>query len=175
MHNAGRRSAGRNRYRCLVALTKPMKQIASPLLAVRACLAADWIQPPAHTASGYPVPQPDVAPVLPGAHAMHPGYGIEWWYWVGHLESSDSGKEYGFQSTVFRIEGAAGATRLAQQPVFGDQQLFMAHTALSDIQSGRYHHAERIYREGWQARASTERSISRSVAYARRCCRTQRT
>ena len=31
----------------------------------------------------------------------HRGYGLEWWYWVGHLEAVEGGAEFGFQSTVF--------------------------------------------------------------------------
>ena len=30
------------------------------------------------------------------------------------------------------------------------------HSALSDLTNGTYSHLERVYREGWQARASTE-------------------
>ncbi|MGB0416404.1 MAG: lipocalin-like domain-containing protein [Coraliomargarita sp.] len=118
---------------------------------------ADWIQPPIITENGYPVPQPGIVPELPRAHGAHPGYGIEWWYWVGHLKSTNGDETFGFQSTVFRIEGAAGALRSGMQPVFGDQQLFMAHAALSDLTAGTYTHAERIFREGWQAQASTAR------------------
>ena len=134
-----------------------MKIIRYILFLISASVSADWIQPPMTTDSGYPVPQPDLVPELPRAHGAHPGYGIEWWYWVGHLQSKDGSQEFGFQSTVFRLEGAAGQSRSDLRPVFGGQQLFMAHAALSDLSSKQYVHAERIYREGWQARASTER------------------
>ncbi len=134
-----------------------MKYYFYILFVMLSAVSAEWIQPPLTTESGYPVPQPGMVPDLPRAHAAHPGYGIEWWYWVGHLQASDGSEEFGFQSTVFRLEGAAGQSRAELQPVFGDQQLFMAHAALSDLSAKRYVHAERIYREGWQARASTER------------------
>lgn len=134
-----------------------MKGHATVFLLMVSAVFGEWIQPPAMTDNGYPVPQPGCAPKLPRAHGSHPGYGIEWWYWVGHLQSIDGKERFGFQSTVFRVEGAAGAVRGGVQPVFGDQQLFMAHAALSDLTSGTYVHAERIFREGWQARASTQR------------------
>ena len=118
---------------------------------------ADWIQPPESTESGYPVPQPDKIPTLPSAHAAHPSYGIEWWYWIGHIDSLDGEKSFGFQSTVFRLKGDLQASPFAKFPAFGNQQIFMAHTALSDFTRGTYIHAERIYREGWQARASSDR------------------
>jgi len=120
-------------------------------------VSAAWIQPPLQTESGYPVPQPGVRPELPRAHGAHPGYGIEWWYWVGHLKSTDGSETFGFQSTVFRLEGAAGGGRGADRPIFGQQQLFMAHAALSELTLRRYHHTERLYREGWQASAATDR------------------
>lgn len=120
-------------------------------------LGADWIQPPLTTSSGYPVPHPDFEPQFPHDHGSHPGYAIEWWYWVGHLRSLDGSREFGFQSTVFRLEGAADhiAAPASSDP-FGTQQLFMANLSLSDLSAGRYLHAERILREGWQAQVSTQ-------------------
>ena len=143
---------------------------------------ADWIQPPRVTESGYLVPQPDFEPQFPRDLGSHPGYAIEWWYWVGHLKSVEDGRTFGFQSTVFRIAGDPQAmenvehrtsnaehriledqgrsSQSSGQPVrpdpFGEQNMFMAHVALSDLSSGVYSHAERVFREGWQARASTE-------------------
>lgn len=116
--------------------------------------SAEWIQPPETTASGYPVPQPDVQPMLPRAHGAHFGYGIEWWYWVGHLEASETGERFGFQSTVFRLEGAAAQAPSTEKTAWGGQQLYMAHAALSEVTRQRYQHHERIHREGWQAQAS---------------------
>ncbi|MEM0967504.1 MAG: lipocalin-like domain-containing protein [Verrucomicrobiota bacterium] len=128
------------------------------LLAAFPCIVgAKWIQPPELTESGYPVPQPNVTPELPRAHGAHFGYGIEWWYWVGHLQTVDGTEEFGFQSVVFRLEGAAGRSRSQVETAFGRQQLFMTHTALSNLTDGTYQHAERLYRQGWQARASDEK------------------
>lgn len=120
-------------------------------------LAADWIQPPLKTESGYLVPQPDYVPQFPKDHGAHPGYAIEWWYWVGHLKAVNGSREFGFQSTVFRLEGDPATIQSGSKQVpFGSQQLFMSHVALSDIDAGQHIHAERILREGWQAQASTE-------------------
>lgn len=117
---------------------------------------ADWIQPPLATETGYRVPQPDFEPEIPRDHGAHPGYAIEWWYWVGHLKSVDGERHFGFQSTVFRLEGNAERTHRPEKPSpFGDQQLYMAHVSLSDLESGKYLHAERILREGWQAQISS--------------------
>lgn len=137
-----------------------MKSIAIHLIAILCALQlslADWIQPPMTTESGYRVPQPYVEPQLPRDLGSHPGYAIEWWYWVGHLKAIDGSREFGFQSTVFRLEGDAATRHVQTKPVaFGTQQLFMAHLSLSDLRSGQYVHEERLLREGWQAQASTE-------------------
>ncbi len=119
--------------------------------------AEDWIQPPLETKSGYRVPQPDFEPQLPRDHGVHPGYAIEWWYWVGHLESVDGSRSFGFQSTIFRLEGDAKMIGSeGTSSAFGTQQLYMTHLSLSDLNEGRHMHVERLFREGWQARASKE-------------------
>ena len=120
-------------------------------------LLADWIQPPGFTESGYPVPKADTIPTLPSAHGAHPSYGIEWWYWVGHLDTLEGDQTYGFQSTIFRFRGNPGTRPVKDPLVLGDQQIYMVHSALSDLTEGTYIHTERIYREGWQARTSTDR------------------
>ena len=127
------------------------------ILATFSLRAEDWIQPPLTTESGYLVPQPDFEPQLPRDLGAHPGYAIEWWYWVGHLKAVNGSREFGFQSTVFRLEGDATTIQSKMQQVpLGTQQLFMAHVALSDFNTSRHVHAERIFREGWQAQASTK-------------------
>jgi predicted secreted hydrolase len=133
--------------------------VASIVWASALCsgFANTWIEPPLRTTTGYTVPQPDNAIVLPAAHGAHPQYAIEWWYWVGHLEAVEGVEAFGFQSTVFRLAGdpATDLSRAGSAAVFGDQQLYMSHAALSEISAQRYHSVERVNREGWQARAAT--------------------
>ncbi|MGF1531481.1 MAG: lipocalin-like domain-containing protein [Puniceicoccaceae bacterium] len=116
--------------------------------------AGGWIEPPSVTSAGFPVPTPDKIPVLPAAHGAHPEYAIEWWYWIGHLNGEGTGDRYGFQATVFRLAGQAGAqSDDSGEGLFGKDQLYLAHVALVDVRAGVYHHAERMVREGWQAGA----------------------
>ena len=121
-----------------------------------------WIEPPTHSAKGYRVPTPDYQPVLPRDHGSHPEHGIEWWYWVGHLNAVDSGKNFGFQSTIFRLAGDPEKSGETQSEPFGNQNLFLVHTALSDLEEEKYIHHERVMREGWQARSS-EKTLSLTV------------
>ena len=121
-----------------------------------------WIEPPARSAKGYRVPTPDYQPVLPRDYGSHPEHGIEWWYWVGHLNAVDSGKNFGFQSTIFRLAGDPEKSGETQSEPFGNQNLFLVHTALSDLEEEKYIHHERVMREGWQARSS-EKTLSLTV------------
>ena len=119
-------------------------------------LRGEWIQPPGHSTKGYLVPTPDYEPSFPRDHGAHRAYGLEWWYWVGHLEVEDSGEEFGFQSTVFRLAGDPRESNQSAEAPFGNKQLYLAHSALSDLNEGRYLHTERVMREGWQARADSQ-------------------
>ncbi len=80
---------------------------------------------------------------FPRDHGAHPDYKNEWWYFTGNLQSN-AGREFGFQFTLFRS---------AQTPEIKDSdsawstpQIFLAHVALSDIDSGKMLHSERFSR-----------------------------
>lgn len=120
------------------------------------CLSsyAEWIEPPVRSSKGFLVPTPDYIPQFPQDHGAHRGYGLEWWYWVGHLETEDKGRTFGFQSTVFRVAGDPKKAEETEVESFGNRQLFLTHSALSDRSSQQYLHHERVFREGWQAEAS---------------------
>jgi len=121
------------------------------------CLgAAEWIEPPKLSSKGYKVPRPDYEPSFPADHGAHRKYGLEWWYWIGHLKTESGEKEFGFQSTVFRVAGDPNESNNSESNAFGNKQLFLAHAALSNLSSKQYLHNERVVREGWQARASTD-------------------
>ena len=130
-----------------------MKCFSFSLLFFVSVVSAEWIEPPARSAKGYLVPVPDYNPLFPKDHGAHREYGLEWWYWVGHLETEESGHEYGFQSTVFRVAGDPQKMNDSDDRAFGNRHLFLAHSALSDLTNQKYLHNERVVREGWQARA----------------------
>lgn len=85
---------------------------------------------------------------FPKDHGPHPGYRTEWWYYTGNVESA-TGKPYGFQLTFFRSQvSPPGAEESWPEPpsAWRTQQIYLAHTALSDISEGLFHHTERIAR-----------------------------
>ena len=90
---------------------------------------------------------------FPRDHASHPEYKIEWWYYTGNLSDSRS-RRFGFQITFFRV----GVQPKPENPSrWAVRDLFIAHLALSDLEAGRFHFAERLNRSGpgW-AGASSE-------------------
>ena len=133
-----------------------MKFIPFLFLLIHLFSHGEWIQPPLRTSTGFRVPSPDHYPNFPRDHGAHREYALEWWYWIGHLHSVEEKREFGFQATVFRVAGDPIDSNKLETSLFGSRQLHLAHSALSDLNSGEYIHCERVLREGWQAKVSTK-------------------
>ena len=88
-------------------------------------------------------------------HGAHREYGLEWWYWVGHLKAEANGKGLDF-NPPFSPGGDPKESIKPTGSSFGNRQLYLAHSALSDLTESRYLHTERVMREGWQARADSQ-------------------
>ncbi len=111
---------------------------------------------PPPTVGGFAVPQPGRPFQFPRDHGSHPEFALEWWYLTGHLFETN-GAQYGFQATFFRRASPQSTNaESAATDTFGDGQLFLAHMALLEVGTGRFLHQERLNREGWDARASTD-------------------
>lgn len=80
---------------------------------------------------------------FPRDHGPHPEFKHEWWYYTGNLFTPE-GRRFGFQLTFFRI--ALRPEPVASVSAWRDEQIYMAHFALSDIDGGRFHHAQRLSR-----------------------------
>ena len=135
-----------------------MKTISSIFILMASLGHAEmpWIEPPEISSKGHRVPTPDYIPSFPRDHGAHTEHGIEWWYWGGHLKAKEGNQEFGFQSTVFRVAGDPKQKPNPQNLSFGNQHLYLAHAALSDITNKEYLHYERLYRQGWQVQSSTQ-------------------
>jgi predicted secreted hydrolase len=81
---------------------------------------------------------------FPRDHGSHSDYRIEWWYYTGNL-SSDDGRRFGYQVTFFRIGVDPAPANPSRWAV---RDLFMAHLAVTDIETGRLLTAERLARAG---------------------------
>ncbi len=101
---------------------------------------------------GWKQATPDRPIVLPADQANHSDYKVEWWYYTGNLDAAD-GRRFGYQLTFFRV----GVDREpATRSRWAVRDLFMAHFAISDIDSRTYRFAERLNRSGpgWAGAAS---------------------
>jgi predicted secreted hydrolase len=90
---------------------------------------------------------------FPRAHASHPDYKLEWWYYTGNLTAED-GRRFGYQLTFFRL----GVEWQPQHPSrWAVRDLFAAHLAVTEIDGQQFHFADKLNRAGigW-AGAQTE-------------------
>jgi predicted secreted hydrolase len=81
---------------------------------------------------------------FPADHGSHPELRTEWWYITGQAQAGE--RVFGFQVTFFRSR--VDATQHMQSK-FAARQLLFAHAALTDVQSGRLRHDQRIARAGF--------------------------
>lgn len=119
-------------------------------------LAGTLPAPSAAVPESFAHPRPGRVFAFPRDHGSHPEFRLEWWYVTGHLWNAASNR-FGFQSTFFRTAGPRTALPLpAPQATgaFGLDQLFLAHAACLEADTGAFHHRERLHREGWAAGSS---------------------
>ncbi len=97
-------------------------------------------------------PDPDFAHALapvpfsfPADFGAHPAYQTEWWYYTGNLQAAN-GEHFGFQLTFFR----RALLPLSRQPErasdWAANQVYMAHFALTGVQSNSFRYYERLSR-----------------------------
>ena len=142
----GPRAGLRPRVRSLMPPWSRIRLLPAAVLIPCLLAGAGWAETWRQAGPGYRLQ-------FPRDHASHPEYRIEWWYYTGNLADSSS-RRFGFQLTFFR---AGVRTRPENPSRWAVRDLFMAHLALSDLQTGRFHFAERLNRAGpgW-AGASTK-------------------
>jgi predicted secreted hydrolase len=81
---------------------------------------------------------------FPQDHFNHPDFQTEWWYYTGNVKSAD-GRRFGFELTFFR----QGKDRDSKPTGTWDvRDLYLAHLALSDLDGGKFLHAQRTNRAG---------------------------
>ena len=83
------------------------------------------------------VAEPDFNWSFPQDHWAHSGYRTEWWYFTGHLASTeDPGRRFGYQFTMFRIGLQPEPSQLDSK--WAPHSLIMAHAASGRLwDSGR--------------------------------------
>jgi len=107
------------------------------------CLAALFLLATAATAQ-YRAALPGYRYKFPQDHFNHPDFQTEWWYYTGNVKSAD-GHRFGFELTFFRLGVDRDVNATAAWEV---HDLYLAHLALSDLDGGKFLHAERANRAG---------------------------
>ncbi|MYB35404.1 MAG: carotenoid 1,2-hydratase [Gammaproteobacteria bacterium] len=92
------------------------------------------VLPDSTDSQDYDHASPDTVIQFPRDHGAHEGFRHEWWYFTGNLQSQE-GREFGYQLTFFRF---AHASRSEIQNAWNNDQTWMAHLAVSDIESERF-------------------------------------
>lgn len=80
---------------------------------------------------------------FPRDHGAHPEFRTEWWYWTGNLRSA-AGRRFGVQLVFFRQALAADVPE--RTAALATRDMMLAHAAVTDVDGGRFHHAERMAR-----------------------------
>jgi predicted secreted hydrolase len=82
---------------------------------------------------------------FPHDHGPHPDYQIEWWYYTGNLHT-ETGRHFGYQLTFFRRGIVPQPPQRASN--WSTSNIYMAHLALSDSESGQFYAFDRFSRDG---------------------------
>jgi len=90
--------------------------------------------------------RPGYVYAFPRDHGSHNQFGLEWWYFTGHL-ASDSGREFGYELTFFRKAMDNPQVRNSASP-WAIKHLYFAHLALTDIGTQTFRFAEKLSRAG---------------------------
>jgi len=82
---------------------------------------------------------------FPRDHFDHPDFRTEWWYYTGNVKSS-AGHRYGFELVFFRQGERRGPSD--NPSAWRADDYYLAHLALTDIDSKQYRYDTRLNRAG---------------------------
>lgn len=82
---------------------------------------------------------------FPLDHGAHPSFASEWWYFTGNL-AGEGGGRFGYQLTFFRISLTPPENIVTRASAWAGNQVWMAHFALTDIESERFFAFDRFQR-----------------------------
>ncbi len=83
--------------------------------------------------------------VFPQDHGAHPEYRLEWWYFTGNVQTQTK-RKFGYELTFFRF--ALTPEKIKTPSAWRDNQMYMAHFALTDVESEKFYVDERTSRAG---------------------------
>ena len=93
----------------------------------------------------YAQPNPELLPVLPRDHGVHPAFRTEWWYFTGWFQCPELKEPVGVQITFFR---SAPNVNVQNPSTFAPNQLLFAHAAVAMPGQSKLLHDQIIRRAG---------------------------
>ncbi|WP_447964087.1 lipocalin-like domain-containing protein [Nitrospira sp. Ecomares 2.1] len=90
--------------------------------------------------------RPGYAYVFPRDHGSHKQFQTEWWYFTGHL-SSTNGRRFGYELTFFR-RGIDSPDAWSNPSAWAMRHLYFAHFALTDEANEQFGFSEKLSRAG---------------------------
>jgi predicted secreted hydrolase len=83
---------------------------------------------------------------FPRDHGSHEEFRTEWWYYTGQVTTKD-GRPFGYELTFFRRGMPRDQTQTLPSK-WAVTHLYLAHFAISDLNKGRFHYADKMSRAG---------------------------
>ena len=88
--------------------------------------------------------RPGYVYAFPRDHGAHDNYGLEWWYFTGHV-SDRAARRFGYEVTFFRK--AIDDARVRDHPSrWALRHLYFAHLALTDVEGAVFRFSEKLSR-----------------------------
>ena len=98
------------------------------------------------SASRFSSAKPGYVYAFPRDHGSHEQFQTEWWYFTGHLRSSN-GRRFGYELTFFR-RGIDSPDVWNNPSKWAMRHLYFAHFALTDEKADQFRVAEKMSRAG---------------------------
>lgn len=90
--------------------------------------------------------RPGYVYAFPRDHGSHEQFKTEWWYFTGHL-STTNGRRFGYELTFFR-RGTDSPDAWSNPSAWAMRHLYFAHFALTDEANDQFRFAEKLSRAG---------------------------
>ncbi len=100
----------------------------------------------ASSSSEFASARPGYVYIFPRDHGSHEQFQTEWWYFTGHL-STTNGRRFGYELTFFRRGIDSSDVRDNPSP-WAMRHLYFAHFALTDEANDQFQFAEKLSRAG---------------------------
>ncbi len=124
---------------------------------------------------GFDIAEPGWTYRFPRDHGSHDQFKTEWWYFTGHLWTTDQ-KRYGFEVTFFRVGITPPSKRQQGASPWRLDDIALAHFAVTDLSDKRFRYVEKlnrssrftanartgsleVFNEGWHVSMSGDRTI----------------